>query len=526
MVEEQQTGDEKVEAKLTDNNTVTITDAGPCRKKVAIEIPQESVKKVTDEQYGTLQRDAIVPGFRKGRAPRRLIEKRFGKDTSQQIKLKLMAEASEAAIKDKKIDFLREPDIDYEKIELPASGPFKFEFEVEVRPEFELPGLEGIEITKIKAEVAGAQIDEEIERLRKMAGVWTPRDGKIEEGDQVIADLEIMTEGEPQPEKIENSMIYVKENGFAGPVLVKELDKLLIGAKAGDKKETSVEILKTYYMEKYRGKKVELKIHIKDAKWLKPAELNAELFKRLAVSGEAELRDRIRDSLQSRLEQQSKEQLSGEVYKHLLAKTNFDLPVDIVAEQSRAVLQRQYINLMRMGFTKEMIEERLDSLKAGSEQQAKDELKTYFIMNKIGKMLGIEVNDEELNGYIAQIAIEHNQRPERLRQTMEKEGTLETLRLQIRDEKCLSKLLETAKITEVEPPKPVIEKKPAKETKKSEQKPEKKETKAAAEKKPKAVKKKPKETADKKNKGKIQGQKTNKKENRKVKSADIKLLET
>lgn len=505
MVDEQTDGQtaeaavgEKAEEKLTDKNIVTITDAGPCRKKVAIEIPEETVKKVTDEQYGTLQKDAVVPGFRKGRAPRRLIEKRFGKDTSEQIKLKLIAEASEAALKDKKIDSLRDPDIDYEKMELPASGPFKFEFEVEVRPEFELPSLEGIEINKTKMEITDSQISEELERLQKAAGVWTPRDGAIEDGDQVIADLEIKTEGEAQEEKLENSIIYVKEDGFAGPVPIKELNKLLVGAKAGDRKETSAEIPQTYYLEKYRGKKVEVKIHIKDVKWLKPAELDEGFFKRVNISGEKELRERIRDSMQRRLEQQSREQLSDEVHKYLLAKTNLDLPVNIVAEQSQAVLQRQYINLMRMGIPKEMIEKRLDSLKASSEQQAKDELKTYFIMNKIGEKLGIEVGDEELNGYIAQIAIEHNQRPERLRQTMEKEGTLQTLRLQIRDEKCLTKLLETAKITEVEPPKPAAEKKAAKEARKAEEKGEKKEVKAAAEKKPKAVKRKPKETADKK----------------------------
>ena len=202
--------------------------------------------------------------------------------------------------------------------------------------------------------------------------------------------------------------------------------------------------------------------------------------------------------------------MSGEIYKYLLGKVNIELPTDIVAEQSQAVLQRQYVNLMRMGIPKEIIEGKIDSLKSGSEQQAKDELKTFFIMNKVGEKLGISVSDEELNGYIAQIAIENNQRPERLKQTMEKEGTLETLRLQIRDEKCLTKLLETAKITEVEPPKPAAKEKPEKAAKKAEpkaehkaepkaeHKPEKKEAKEAVEKKPKAVKKPAKEKADKK----------------------------
>jgi trigger factor len=477
MTEEQQ--------KPAVSNTVSIADAGPCRKKVEVEIPEESIKKATDDQYQTLQRDAIVPGFRKGRAPRRLLEKRFGKDTTEQIKLKLIADASEAALKDQKINYLREPDIDYKKVELPAAGPMKFEFEVEVRPEFDLPPLEGIEITKTRTQITDADIDSEIEQLQKWAGLWTPKEGKVENDDQLIADIVIKTEDDQQEEKIENSQIFVRENGFAGPVLVKDLDKLLIGAKTGDTKETTVDIPKTYYVEKYRGKKVNVKIAIKDIKWLKPAELGVELFKRLQVSNESELRQRMQDSLDRKLEQKSRQEMNGQLYKYLLEKTSFDLPLDIVAEQSNAVLQRQYVNLLRMGLAKEQIAERLDELKAASDQQAKEELKIFFIINKIAEKLGIETTQEEINGYIAQIATSRGQRPEHLRQTMERDGSLAQLTLQIREDKCLAKLLESAKITEVEQ-KPVSEKKPDKETKKGEAKPPKKEVKAAASKKPAA----------------------------------------
>jgi len=145
-------------------NTVTIEEAGPCKKKVFVQIPEESVKNATDEQYESLRKEALVPGFRKGRAPRQLLEKRFGKETTEQVKLKLLADASDSAIKDNKLDTLREPDIDFEKIELPADGPLKFDFEIEVRPEFDLPQLEGIAVEKRKLEVTDEQIDREIKK--------------------------------------------------------------------------------------------------------------------------------------------------------------------------------------------------------------------------------------------------------------------------------------------------------------------------------------------------------------------------
>ena len=187
--EELQSTNEEQESR-TSKNIITIEDAGPCKKKVLIEIPEESIKEAVDEQYKELAREAVVPGFRKGRAPRRLLEKRFGKETNEQIKLKLLAEASEAAIKDKELDILGDPDIDFEKVELPATGPMKFEFEAEVRPEFELPKLDGIPVKRPKLEVTDEQVTREIDQLRRWAGVWTPReDGKIEQDDQIIADV-------------------------------------------------------------------------------------------------------------------------------------------------------------------------------------------------------------------------------------------------------------------------------------------------------------------------------------------------
>ena len=143
IAEEQPEAQTEEESKLPDN-IVTIEDAGPCKKKVSIEIPEETIKSVTDDQYEKMRKDVVLPGFRKGRAPRRLLEKRFGKETTEQIKLTLMADASKSALEDNKLDTLGEPDIDFEKIELPTEGALKFDFEVEVRPEFDLPSLEGI----------------------------------------------------------------------------------------------------------------------------------------------------------------------------------------------------------------------------------------------------------------------------------------------------------------------------------------------------------------------------------------------
>jgi len=471
---EQQTEDQPTgeEGPPKPKNTVTIEEAGPCKKKVSIEIPEEAIKMATDKQYENLRKEALVPGFRKGRAPRRLLEKRFGKDTTEQVKLTLLGEASESALKDNELDTLGEPDIDFEKIEMPAEGPLKFDFEVEVRPEFELPELEGISVIKTKLEVTDEQIDRELERLQRWSGVWTPRkDGAVEPEDQIIADALIKAEGIEEQQKLDNIEIHVRQNGFVGEVPVEKLDELLTGAKCGETKQINVDVPKTYFREEYRGKKVEISIEIKDIKWLKPAELDQGFLTRLGVENEDELREKTQDTLQSRLETQVRTEMSEQIYQYLHDNTNLDLPLDIVAQQATSLLQRQYTNLMMRGLPREQLNDQIEQLQAGSEDQAKKQLKTFFIMDKIADKLDIKVNDEEINGHIAQIAIQRGQRPEKMREDMERNNSLAQFTLEVRQNKCIEKLLETAKITEKKPEKKT--KKAKEEAKKSAKTPKK-----------------------------------------------------
>jgi trigger factor len=430
-------------------NTVTVEQSGPCRKKVIVEIPRETISKATDEQYEYLRKEAMVPGFRRGRSPRRLLEKRFGKEAGETVKLKLLAEASDAAIKDSKLDILGEPEIDHEKIELPAEGPLKFDFEVEVRPEFELPKLEGIAVNKSRAEVTEGHIDREIEVLRRYFGTWTPKEGgKVEAEDMVIADAMLNIEGQEQ--KLDNIEIYARPNGFVGDVPVEKLDELLAGAKAGEVKTLEVTVPRTYFKEELRGKKVEIRLAVKDIKWLKPAELNEDFIAKCGAKSEEELRKAVRERLQGRLESQAKSEMADQIYKHLLDNTSFDLPVEVAADQANALLRRQYVNLMMQGVAREQIDEHIEQLKAGSEERAKEQLKVFFIMGKVAEKLEIKTTEEEINGHIAQLAIQRKVRPERLKEEMQRDGSLEQFKVQVLEQKCIAELLKTAKITEVE----------------------------------------------------------------------------
>jgi trigger factor len=446
---EQEQAAEQAESKIG----VTIENVGPCKKKVTVEIPESKVKGSLHKKYDELRRESVLPGFRKGRAPLRLLEKRFGTDITRQAKVELMLDASQEALKENKLDVLGDPDIDPEKVEVPESGPMKFDFEIEVRPEFELPELEGIEIEKPVAEVTDAMVKNEVETLCKRAGVWMPKDSAIEAEDQIIANVILKVEGVADHEKKDNIEIYVRKTGFVGGVPVEDLDKLLVKAKAGDEKKTTVDVPETFFDEQYRGKKVDVEIAIKEVKQLKPAELNEEFVKRYGIESVDKLKESIRENLVAQSQQQAQGAMADQVHHYLQEKIDFELPNDVVASQSAEVLQRQYANLLMRGVPREEVEQQMEQLRAGSEEQAREQLKIYFIMDKVAEKYEISVTDEEINGHIARIAAYRGRRPEKMRDEMMRDGSLAQFTLQVREQKCIDKILKKAKITEVAPEK-------------------------------------------------------------------------
>lgn len=433
-------------------NIVTTEDIGPCKKKITVEVPEEKIKSILDDKYEELRKDAILPGFRKGRAPIRLLEKRFGTDVRNQVKLQLLAESAESAIKDKEIDSLGDPDIKHEDVKLPDSGPMIYSFDVEVRPEFELPQLEGIEIRKPKTEITDQRVEEEIETIRKRSGLWVPKEDQgVADGDQIVADVVLKVEGSEDLDKHDNTEVFVRETGFVAGVPVEGLAKLLKGAKHGDEKSTTVDVPATYFNEQLRGRKVDLKITVKEVKQLEPAELNEEFFSRFGAENSEELAERIREQLASTADREARAAMSDQVYEYLQKNTAFDLPADVVADQSLRILQRQYVNMLMRGIPKEQVEEQMDQLRASSAQQAEEQLKLFFIMSKIADQFEVEVTEEEINGHIAMVAAQRGRRPEKMREELARDGSLAQFAMQVREHKCIEKILENAKIVEVEP---------------------------------------------------------------------------
>lgn len=431
--------------------SIRVEDAGPATKKVFVEIPREAVSAKIAQQFKELRQEAAIPGFRKGHAPQRLIEKKFSTDVKEQVRRALISESYEQAIKDNSLNVLGEPEIENpDQIKLAENEPLSYSFSVEIQPEIQLPELKGLKVKKPKITVTQEHIDQAMKNLSEQQGSLTPvEDRGVESGDFLTADVRIRCEGNEIAHE-QDAQLVARPARIAG-LEVAELDKQLQGAKRGDAKKISLQAPETAPNEAIRGKEVEIEISVKEIKRLQPAEINQEFLESLGFENQDQLRDALREQMEERIQFDIKSAMRRQVTDHLLASISIELPAKLSERQANRVVQRRAVDLMMRGMPRERIEQNVEKLRTGAADEAARELKSFFILQKVAEQENVDVSEGELNGRIYAIAIQQGQRPEKLKQEMSKDGSLMSLYIRMREEKAIDKLLESAEIEEVEP---------------------------------------------------------------------------
>jgi trigger factor len=247
---------------------VNVEPLAACRKKISITIPRDEIDAKMNERFVELEQEAQVPGFRPGRAPRRLVEKRFKEAVQEEVRIKLISEAFEKAVKDQNLDVIGDPEVDPDAIKMPDDGPMTFTVELEVRPEFDLPDYEGIPVDVARPAVGDADVAQALERLREGQGKLEPlpEGAEVKENDLIEADLAIQVTKEEKAER-EGDTIIVDRQGVRMPVAqiaiegirLEMLPELLKGAKVGETRSAKFTISSDAEREDIRGKPAEVR---------------------------------------------------------------------------------------------------------------------------------------------------------------------------------------------------------------------------------------------------------------------------
>ncbi|MGP1310990.1 MAG: trigger factor, partial [Phycisphaerales bacterium] len=435
---------------------VTVSDAGPCRKKLEIEAPASAVRAAVGSTFDTLMGSAAIKGFRRGKAPRALVERMYGKAAREDARNRIVSAAYSKAVEQHKLRVLGEPEGGEEIKDADLSGdkPLKFSVEVEVAPEFDLPKMEDIGVKKPLFEVTDKMVDEQIERFAVNEGDLEERE-TAERGDYCMGHGKITIKGEKEPAlDINGAVIQIpkegEQKGQILGVLVDDFAKQVGLPKQGDAVTVKAKGPEGHETESIRGKDLEITFEVAAVYRIVPASVES-LCERFGMADENALREAMRNRLQQRVMIQQQSAMRQQIADFLLKNTSFDLPERLSARQAERRLQRARLELMYRGMDPMSVEHRVAEMRAGSKEAAQRELKLFFVLDKVASENNINVTEPEVNGRIAQMAMERGERPDKLRSELIEQRQVGFVVQQIREHKAMDHLLSKAKVEDVSP---------------------------------------------------------------------------
>ena len=303
---------EKLLEELKEKVQSEISDSGTLRQELRVTVPAEVIQSHVEHNYEELRNDAQVPGFRKGHAPRRLIEKRFGADVRSSLKTAIIGQSYYAVIEKREIEVLGDPvfrietdggvkyvDLDeaLSHYELPDEGDFSYTCEFEIKPNIELPELEGIEVTTPAIEITEAQIDSQIERMRKIRGRFEPlTDTAAGVDDLAVADVTLSVGG-VEVKSEENVQVGIRPQRLDG-IALETLGDVLTGVKPGETRTVECTIPDDYERADLRGKTGMFAFAVQELKRLRPVEVG-ELATQHGCDSADQLRQFVRDDIEA-----------------------------------------------------------------------------------------------------------------------------------------------------------------------------------------------------------------------------------
>jgi trigger factor len=438
---------------------VAIEEVSTCQRRVKVTVPRVDIDRYRDDAIGELMPSALLPGFRPGRAPRRLVSNRFKGELDDQIRSKLVTDAMTQVSESGKLAPISEPDLDLGAVVIPEEGPLTFEFSIEVRPEFDLPKWEGLSISRPAREIGDADVDDALGNILRERGRYVPTGEKPAVGDLIVASLRFTDGDEPLSSAEEMEIVVRPKLSFADAEL-DGFDALVAGAKPGDTLTAAVKVSDEAAVEPLRGKEVALAVELLDVKKHELPTLSPAVLEELGgFESEEALRDAVRRQLENQLEYHRRKQVRQQVAAALTASASWDLPPDLLRRQAQRELERAILELRRSGFDDDSIRRHVNELRQTVMASTARALKEHFILERIAEEAKIADEPADYDGEIRAIATQSGESPRRVRASLERRGLMDVLRNQIIERKTVDLITSKATFKDIpfEFPKPDTE---------------------------------------------------------------------
>lgn len=426
---------------------VAVQSPSACQRHVTVTIPREDIERYFKAEFSELAPTAAVPGFRPGRAPRKLVESRFREQVADKVKGALLMDSLEQISREHEFSAISEPDFNFGAIELPEEGPFKFEFDIEVRPEFVVPNWKGLAIVEPTREFDDSDVDRQLKVLLSRTAELTTKEGAAEAGDQVTLDITFRHNGEIISE-VEGESVKIQPELSFRDAMLPEFEKLMVGASQGDRRHAKVTIGANSESEALRGQDVDVEIEVLEVETPELPKLTAKFLDEIGgFRDEDDLRGAVREELQRQFNYFRRRKIREQITAKLTEGANWELPPELLKRQAKRELQRAVLELKAAGIRDEDIKSHSNAIRQNSTASTAKALKEHFILERIAEDENIDAEPKDYDDEIELIADQGSESPRRVRARLEKRGEMDTLRNQIVERKVIELICSHATFT-------------------------------------------------------------------------------
>ncbi len=426
-----------------------------CVATLRVEIPAEKVHGQRDQIVKSYATKARVQGFRPGKAPRAIIEKRFEKEIREELNEALFGEAYDTAIKQESLSVL---DIGAPSdVSTLPNGNLTFVTKLTLAPEVVIADYKGIDVTVAPMAVPEEEIEAQLTALQERFAEFTAIEGRAAEmGDFAVIDYTSTVEGKPTEEFLgkpagyltgrEGFWVRLDEKAFLPGFTVQ-----LVGMNSGDSREITVTLPDDFPVEDLRGKELTFQTTMKELKTAVLPALDDELANRLAPGKTIdEIKAIIRENMQEERARKINDEKVNQIVVHLNSLVEFDLPDELVAQETQSQADAMVKRGVQSGMSEAEIESQQSEIFAQAGEQAITQLRTNFILQQIARVEDITITDNELVSHLMQIAESRKMAPKKFFKEMQRSGRIPNIRSSMAIGKTIDFLIEHANVTEIQ----------------------------------------------------------------------------
>lgn len=417
--------------------------------KLTIEVSAEKLEEALQEAYNRQKGKISLPGFRKGKVPRNMVEKMYGPEIFYEDAANiLMQKEYGPAVKESGVDVVSQPEIDL--VQLEKGKPFIFTATIAVKPEVTLGKYMGVTVTKIDTTVTDEEVDAEVERQRESnARSITVEDRPVADGDTAVIDFEGFVDGEAfEGGKGENFALVIGSHSF-----IDTFEEQLIGKNAGDEVEVNVTFPEEYQAADLAGKPALFKVKINEIKGKELPELDDEFAQDVSEFDTlAEYKEDLKKKLQQQKEDQAKRDKEDEAIRKIVDKSKMELPEPMIEMQVQNIINDFATRISQQGLSMEQYMQfsgaTIDSLKEQVRPDAIERIQSSLVLEAIAKEENIEVSDEEVDKELEKLAVAYRTDIESLREyatESEKQAIKDDLAIQKAADLIMENVKERAK---------------------------------------------------------------------------------